>query len=60
MKKCNNLFWEETINKLLGNKSPCVECLVRPRCTKSIMDKTACKELMEKLSEALKDYETKT
>ena len=59
MKRCNNLFWEETIETLLGNKSPCVECLVRPRCTKSIMDKTACDELIENLSEALKNYEIK-
>ncbi len=60
MKKYNNLFWEETIYKLLGDKNPCVECLVRPRCTKSIMDKTACDELIENLSEALKKYENKS
>ena len=59
MKKRYSLFWEETIKKLLGNESPCIECLVRPRCTKSIIDKTACEELMEKLSEALKKYEIK-
>ncbi len=60
MKRASNRFWEETIYKLLGDKNPCVECLVRPRCTKSIMDKTACDELMKNLSEALKNYETKT
>ena len=56
----NRILWEKTIKKLLGDKNPCLKCIVRPKCTKSILDNTACEELGNALKETLNTYEIKT
>ena len=45
----DQIIWEETIRTLLGEDSPCEECIVRATCTKSFTYNSACEELAEKL-----------
>jgi len=48
--------WDKLIKKLLKDNNPCAECLVAPRCTKSISDGTACLEFIKAMSEAIEEY----
>ena len=56
----HRMMWEKTIKKLLGAENPCLKCIVRPKCTKSIIDNTACEDLANALKETLNNYENKT
>ena len=47
--------WSKAINVVLGEKSPCKECLVDVSCEKSFSNKTACERLATALEEALKN-----
>ena len=45
--------WEKTIQMLLGDDNPCMECIVRATCTKSFTYNSACEKLAEKLQERI-------
>ena len=51
----HQLFWEDTIQEILGNQNPCFICLVKVTCRKSFSDGSACKDLAKKLTKALEE-----
>lgn len=51
----NQKRWENAIKVVLGDKSPCEECLVKVSCRKSFSGGSACDKLRVALEEALED-----
>ena len=51
----NQQRWEKTVQTVLGDKSPCIECLVQVSCTKSFSHGSACDKLREALRIALEN-----
>jgi hypothetical protein len=51
----DQILWEKTIGKLLGDKSPCNTCLVKPSCRRSFVTGSACEDLAIAMEEAIKE-----
>jgi hypothetical protein len=56
----DQILWENTIGKLLGDDSPCRNCLVKPSCRRSFVDKSACEDLAIAMEKAIKEHKNES
>ena len=49
----NQKRWENAIKIVLGDDSPCIDCLVQVSCKKSFSGGSACDKLRQALQHAL-------